>query len=535
VRISTSTFAGVYVKDLDHPVQRIRALVRDEKLVWPRTVAQAEAIGDKAAPRTSLAMSFAFDLALEHEMLHGPPPGQTPWLLPLTSGNALQQLNERLQDLTAAIVRAHLSPTWLASQATTVAGIAAVGGVKASNKLFDRFHPRVLALPFLTNAFLAARGALPRTVAYELFTRPGLTGEDARTAYGAHKEPGKARAMVIGGLAATTGDTITPVSMFPVVQATWDDPDHPQFQARQETCSAVAALQPFGVQPAGPIAAFASQQFALLQQARAMLESAVQRGSRVCEDYGIDPQHVLDWAMPNRVVIGPLRLGASATNGMINHVLLLPGLDAELLRAADEHHVEVLAHAFDHMTENTSSLLPQLKKLAIADEDNFFHGPELTDILTGDGRWDLPKLDEISSSALDVIGTDDLAGYCGVNINSAAVRYFRVQQARLKAPDRGRLPVNLLVRVRPSDMVVWATTQPLTGPHANRPVLASELQLSTDTSITRCLDRFFKTFTPHKAQPSALTTRAYMNALIMIANHGTVAYIRSQQARQPRD
>jgi hypothetical protein len=532
VRIQNEASAGAHV--LDPPVPRTRALVKDEKLGWPRTVVQAAAIADKAAPRTSRAVSFAFKLALEHEMAHGPLPGQTPWLPPLTSGKALEQLSERLRDLSAAIVRAHLSPAWVAAQATTVAGIAAVGGAKAPNKLFDRFHPSVQALSFLSNAFLVARGALPRTVAYELFTRTGLAGEDARMAYGAHKEPGRARAMVIGGLAAMTGDTVTPVSMFPVVHATWDDPDHPQFQARQEICDAVAALQPFGLKPAGTIAAFAAQQLALLQQARAILESAAQHGSRVCEEYGIDPEHVLDWAMPNRVVIGPLRLGASATNGMINHVLLLPGLDAELLRTAAEHDVEVLAHAFDHMAENRPSLLPQLKKLAIVGEDDFFHGPELTDILTGDERWDLPRLDEISSSELDLIGKDDLADHAGVHIDSAAVRYFRVQQARLRAPE-GRLPVNLLVRVRPSDMVVWATTQPLTDAHANVPVLASELQLGSDASIGHCLDRFFKTFTPHKAQPSALTTRAYMNALIMIANQGTVAYLRSQQARQPRD
>jgi hypothetical protein len=522
------------VKDLDHRVPHDRALVKDEELGWPRTAAQAEAIADKAAPRTSQAVSFAFDLALEHEMEHGPPPGQTAWLLPLMSGNAIEQLSDRLEDLTAAIVRAHLSRGWLAAQTTTVAGIAAVGGVKASNKLFERFHPRVLALPFLSNAFLAAQGALPRTVAYELFTRTGFTGEDARTAYGAHKHPGKARAGVIGGLAAMSGDSVTPVSMFPVVQATWDDPDHPEFEARQESCNAVAALQPFGLQPDGAIAAFASQQFALLQQARTILQKAAQRGSSVCEGYGVDPEHVLDWAMPNRVVIGPLRLGASATNGMINHVLRLPGLDAELLRAAEEHDVEVLAHAFDHMTETMSSLLAQLKKVTIIDGDEYFHGPELTDMLTGDERWILPGLDEISSSALGVIGKDDVAGYSGVSIDSAAVRYFRVREARLKALEgRGQLPVNLLVRVRPSDMVVWTTTQPLMGAHANLPVLVSELQLGAHASIGCCVDRFFKTFTPHKAQPSALTTRAYMNTLIMVANQGTVAYIRSEQARRP--
>jgi hypothetical protein len=62
-------------------------------------------------------------------------------------------------------------------------------------------------------------------------------------------------------------------------------------------------------------------------------------------------------------------------------------------------------------------------------------------------------------------------------------------------------------------------------------VLTSELKLCADSSTSQCLDRFFKTFTPHKAQPSALTTRAYINTLIMIANHGTVAHIRSEQAQ----
>jgi len=174
------------VTDLDHPDPSIRALVKDRKLGWPTTIPQAEAIAAKAAPRTARAVSFAFELALEHEMVHGPPAGQTPWLLPLTRGHALNQLSERLQGLTSALVRAHLSPAWDQAQSTTVAGIAAIGGVQASNKLFDRFHSRALVLPFLSAAFLAAQGALPRTTAYELYVRAGFTGEDARTAYGAH-------------------------------------------------------------------------------------------------------------------------------------------------------------------------------------------------------------------------------------------------------------------------------------------------------------------------------------------------------------
>jgi hypothetical protein len=293
-------------------------------------------------------------------------------------------------------------------------------------------------------------GALPRTLAYQLYTRTGPTGEDARTAYGAHKEPGHARATVIGGLAAMTGDTITPVSMFPVVHATWDDPDHPGFQARQEICDGAAALKPFGLQPNGSIAAFAEHQFALLQHARAMLTDAARRGSRVCAKYEIDPQHLLDWAMPNRVVSGPFRLGASASNGMINNVVLLPGLDADLLRTADEHDIELLAYAFDHMTETMAPLLSQLEKLAIVSQDDFFHGPELTDLLTGDQRWELPELSEISSRALDVIGTNDRAGHSGAKIDGAATRYFRVPSARLKAGDQGRRPPLCQARVRRS-------------------------------------------------------------------------------------
>lgn len=524
------------MKDLDHPDPRVRALVKDEKLGWPTTAAQAKAISDKAAPRTSLATSFAFDLQLEHEMERETTPSDPPWLRSLTSGDALTELSNRLQSLTGETVRAHLSLGWVPAQATTVTGIAAIGVEKAANRLFDRFDPRLLVLPFITNAFLSVRGGHPRTIAYELYTRTGLTGEDACKAYGAHKEPRRPRAMVTGGLATVTGDTITPVSGFPVVHATWDDPTHPEFEARQKICNAAAALKPFGLQPDGSIAAFARYQFALLQDARAMLESAAQHGSRVCEDYGIDPKHMLDWAMPNRVVIGPLRLGAAATNGMINNVVLLPGLDAELLRVADEQDIEILAFALDHMTDATATLLPQLKKLAIAGEDDTFHGPELTDLLTSDGRWDLPGLDEISSKALDVIGKDRLAGHSGVKIDSGTVRYFRVQRARLRTAERRRLPVNLLARMRPSELIVWSTTKPLTGADANQPVLTSELQLGaelgTNASLTPCLDRFFETFTPHKAQPPTLTTRAYMNALIMIANQGVVTHIRGEQARR---
>jgi hypothetical protein len=431
-------------------------------------------------------------------------------LSPLTKGVAIEQLSDRLEALTTAIVRAHLFPAWDPAQATTVKEIAAIGGETSSNRLFDRFHPRALVLPFLTDAFLAAAGALPRTIAYELYVRTGFTGEDARTTYGAHKEPGIARAMVIGGLAAMTGDTHTPVSMFPVVHGTWDDPNHPKFEVRQKTCNAAATLRPFRLELDGSIAVFCKHQFALLQHARAILESAAERGSRVCEKYEINPQHLLDWAMPNRVVIGPLRLGASATSGIVNDVVLLPGLDADLLRTANKHGVEVLTFAFDQMTETVPQLLSQLEKLAIVSNEDFFHGPDLTDLLTGDERWDLPGLDEISSSALNVIGKADLAGHSGVKVNSAAVRYFRVPHAILKAPDRRRrpsgLPINLLAHVRQGHLVVWSTTQPLSGAGVNQPVLTSEMwldaELGTNASTKLCLDRFFEMFRPHKAHPA---------------------------------
>ena len=263
--------------DVDKPDPPIRPLVK-RKLDWPTTSAEAAAIADKAAPQTALAVSFAFRLALEHEMEHGPPAGQSPWLATMMNGEALRQLSDRLQELTTALLRSHLSPTWMQAQATTVSAIAALGGITATNRLFERFHPRALVLPFLTDAFLTLSGALPRTVAYELFAQTGLTGEDACKAYGAHKEPRIARAAVIGGLGPLTGDTLTAVSMFPLVHATWDDPEHPEFEARQRICDAAVALKPFDLQPDGSVAAFAGHQFNLLQQARAMLASAAQRG-----------------------------------------------------------------------------------------------------------------------------------------------------------------------------------------------------------------------------------------------------------------
>jgi hypothetical protein len=193
--------------------------------------------------------------------------------------------------------------------------------------------------------------------------------------------------------------------------------------------------------------------------------------------------------MPNRVVIGPLGLGASLSNAMINNVTLLPGLDGELLRAADEHDIDVLAYGLDHITETIPELQPQLQKLAIVSDDDFFHGPELTDPLSG-GRCELPRLDEISSPILDTIANSDLAEHCGVTIDSSAVRYFSIQHARLKCSKRRALHVHLLVRMRPSDMVIWSTTQPLSATHATHTVLTSELKLTADAPTTHCLDRF---------------------------------------------
>ena len=496
-------------------------------------------IGEGAARRTSSAASFALNLMLEHEMAlglaRGPDP---PWLSVMTGGVGLRQLEEQIPALSAAIAREHLSPLWTPAQATTVDSLAAIGGVGPANKLFERYHRRALLLPFIAHSFLSVRGGFARTTAFELFARAGLAGQDARKTYGNHKEPRHARASVIGGLAPITGDTVAPVSMLPVVHGTWDDPDHPAFEARQADCCAIKELAPLGLEPDGSIAAFAAHQFELLQAARAIVRYAARHGSRTCEEHGVDPGHMLEWAMPGRVVIGKLALGASASNGRVTDVPLLPGLNAELLRSADRHAIDVLAYAFDHHTDYMAALQSQLRKLSIADDDEYFHGPELTDLLTGDGRWALPTLDEIASTALDVIGAGEPAGHSGLTIESGAVRYFRVRQARLKGAHAPRLMINLLARVRDSDMVVWSTTQPLEGARANLPVVTSELQLGaelgTNASIMFCLDRFFTRFTPHKAQPTSLATRAYMYVQIMLANQGSVAYIRSEQARNTR-
>lgn len=510
---------------------------RGGSLYWPSTVKQAHAIAEGAARRASSSASFALNLMLEHDMALGLADSADPrWLAALTGGVGLQQLQKQIPSLSAAIAREHLSPLWTPAQAATVDSLAAIGNISAANQLFERYHRRALLLPFISHAFLSVRGGFGRTAAFELYARAGRAGQDARKAYGNHKEPGRGRASVIGGLAPITGDTVAPVTMLPIVHGTWDDPDHPGFEARQRDCSAAKALAPLGLQPAGSIAAFAAHQFELLQETRAILTHAALRGSRTCEEHDVDPSHMLEWAMPNRVVIGKLALGASGGK-RVTEVPLLPGLDAELLLTGDRHAIDVLAYAADHLTEYMASLQSQLKKLSIADDDEYFHGPELTGLLTGDGRWSLPGLDEMSSAALGLIGAGELAGHAGIPIESSAVRYFRVRQARLRGAQGPRLAVNLLARVRGSDLVVWSTMQPLTGACANLPIMTSELQLgaelATNASSMFCLDRFFTRFMPHQAQPTALATRAYMYVQLMLANQGTVAHMRSEQARHP--
>jgi hypothetical protein len=291
-----------------------------------------------------------------------------------------------------------------------------------------------------------------------------------------------------------------------------------------------ASNEPGAVQ----IAAFARQQLQLLQHARTIFEHAAEHGSRVCEDYGIDPQQILEWAFPKRVVIGPLALGASATGEGIGGVPLLPGLDAELLHTADIRGVEILAFALDHMTDLVRERLPQLKKLAILHGDDAVHGFELTDLLIGSGRWHLPGFDEIPSPALAVIGDGALGRPSGITIDSDSVQYFRVKSARLRDPQHGTMPVHLLVRRTYSDMAVWSTTKALSATGANVPVLMSELQLSaelgTDDRLRFGIDHFFEKFTPHKAQPATLTTRAYMNVVTMIANQGALAHLSDEHA-----
>ena len=73
-------------------------------------------IAEQAATSTSRAASFAFHLALEHEMeiMQGPPPGQSAWFLPLTGGDGLgvKRLEDRLRGLSASIARQLASPAW---------------------------------------------------------------------------------------------------------------------------------------------------------------------------------------------------------------------------------------------------------------------------------------------------------------------------------------------------------------------------------------------------------------------------------------
>jgi hypothetical protein len=87
-------------------------------------------------------------------------------------------------------------------------------------------------------------------------------------------------------------------------------------------------------------------------------------------------------------------------------------------------------------------------------------------------------------------------------------------------------------------MVVWSTAKSLSGADANLPVLISELKLGaalgTNDSSQFGLDHFLETFTPHKAQPAALTTRAYMNVVTMIVHQGTTGHLCRAQARATR-
>lgn len=504
----------------------------DGRLSWPSTAEQAHAIRQGAARMTSMSASFALDLMLEHETALGLARAPDHWLSPLIGGVGLRKLQDQIPALSAAIAREHLLPQWTPGRAATVDSLAAIGDFGAANRLFERYHRRALLLPFIAHAFLSARGGFGRTAAFELFAQAGLAGHDARTTYGYHLERGGAQACVIGGLAPITGDTVVPISMFPVVHGTWDDPKHPAFEARQRDCCAAKALEPLGLQPAGSIAAFAAHQFELLDEARAILKHAAQYGSRTCEEHRASPSDMLEWAMPGRVVIGKLALGAAVASGTETDVSLLPGLNAELLQMADRHGIDMLAYAFDHLTDDLAALQSQLKRLSIVDADEYFHGPELTDLLIGVGHGALPGLDEISSAALDdVIGASESAGHSGPRIETSALRYFRVHRARLKDAESRRLAINLLGRVRASDLVVWSTTQPLIGACANQPIMTSELQLGTNASSMFCLDRFFRWFMPHKTQPTALTIRAYMYMQIMLANQGTVAHMRGEHAR----
>jgi len=507
-----------------------RAMVA-QQLYWPATAEAAERVGARAGPLSALGGNFGLQLLLEDEesILEGQNDGQSPhlplepWLMRLIAGVGFARLSERSAELSADIARAHLYPDWDPCRATAMERLAAISRSGISpNRMFMGYAPRMLLLPILAQGFLSWRRGLSRTLTYELYTRPGLAGADARTAYGVHKAPNCPRATVLGGLAAVGADTICPVSIFPVTHATWDDPEHPEFAARQKICSAHEALEPLDLTPDGSIAGFADFQFGLLQAARRIVERAAERDSKVCQRFDVNPQQMLEWGMPPRVVIGSLRLGASATNGAISEIQTLPGLNAHLLRVGDEHDLEVLAYALDHMTDWEPGLIPQLRGLVILDAANSVSGLELGNLLAGEGRAEIPGLDEIGETAL---------ANTGVDIDTKKVHYYRVRRARL-TDSAGRTGVDLLVRVRDREFISWSTTQELGRWEVLQSIVTSELHCLSafDASRMGCMDRFFTVFAPHQAQPTALKTRAYMNVPLLLANLGTVAQLRTEQA-----
>lgn len=476
-----------------------RAAARDHLIahIEHHSVAEPARERSKPRPRSTVpagvakqpgahALRFALEMLREDELAQiRRALRQDSWL---TRPNEFERTAADLTALSTAIADGQLLRT-CAQTRGAIPSLAAVGSLCGSHVLFETLE--VLVLPLLAHAFLSCHGSLPRSSRYELYTR--ALNQPERS-YAPIRER-RSSSMVLGGLAAIGTDTVLPVSLLPLTSAVSDEPFH-WAPAIRDPDQRLAHLR---MPPDMSVAGFAGFQFGLLQQARAVVKRALERRSSICQRHGVDPGQLLEYGLPNRVVLGHLALGRGDP---WTPAQTAPGIDADVRRVGVAHGIEVLAYAHDHMA--SLQVVPVLLSVAGGYDADRVYGSEAPFVLADATRADL--------------GHNQVVDEYGVDLTSGEVRYFCLRGKRsMRSGERG---LTWVADARDRGGLVWCGTPPSAGAAGWSPITTREVHQGTRASAGHrqvALDRFFSSFASH-ARPRSAITRAYADLAIMVAN-----------------
>jgi len=243
---------------------------------------------------------------------------------------------------------------------------------------------------------LASDGYLGFPQAYLLHELSGRPGKDSQT-YGIHKQPSWGPVERRLGVAAVGPDTLLPVTGHALVTATRDDPAQSDPDRAR---TAVDAMERWGFTPPSSIADHSSHHLQLINDARGIVQRAVERRSPIFERFGLNPTRMLAagfprWLLCGRVQYGPRTSKSIATAGLIHE----PGLDSALMwTAVDAGYVPVFRAG-----DSVSHPGPEISCLALLDSAKSLGGADLTAALYRGDTKAIPGMRWLTKPEVDVV------------------------------------------------------------------------------------------------------------------------------------